>query len=35
MSKNNRKYDLKDRLIDFAIRIMHVSESPGLFQEKH
>ena len=27
MSKDNRKYDLEDRLIDFAIRIIRVAES--------
>ena len=27
MSKANRKYDLEDRLIDFAIRINRVAES--------
>lgn len=27
MSKDNRNYDLEDRLIDFAIRIIRVAES--------
>ena len=27
MSKDNRKYDLEDRLIDFAIRSIRVAES--------
>ena len=33
---NKEKYDLKDRLIDFAVRIIRLSESlPGTKTGKH
>jgi len=27
MSENDKKYDLEERLVDFAVRIIHLSES--------